>query len=61
MAAAVLTHAAGFFFGFPAAGLLSAVDYGLGFLDPDVLLVAVTLGCEGASVIGLGEVEWCWP
>jgi hypothetical protein len=56
LAAAVLTHAAAFFFVFPAAGLVAAVDFGLGFLDPAVFLVAVTVGCEGASVTGLGEV-----
>jgi hypothetical protein len=52
LAAAVLTVAAAFFFVFPAAGLVAAVDFGLGFLDPAVFLVAVTVGCEGASVTG---------
>jgi hypothetical protein len=52
LAAAVLTRAAGFFFVFPAAALVAAVDFDLGFLDPTVFLVAVTLGCEGASVTG---------
>ena len=50
LAAAVLTLAAAFFFVFPAAGLVAAVDFG--FLGPSVFLVAVTLGCEGASVTG---------
>jgi len=50
--ASVLTLAAAFFFGFPAAGLVAAVDFGLGFLGPAVFLVAVTLGCMGASVTG---------
>ena len=53
LAAAVLTLVA-FFFAFPAEGLVAAADYGLGFLGPAVFLVAVTLGCEGASVTGLG-------
>ena len=51
LAAAVLTLAAAFFF-FTAAGLVAAADFGLGFLGPAVFLVAVTLGCEGASVTG---------
>jgi hypothetical protein len=46
LAVAVLTLAAAFFFVFPAAGLVAAVDFGLGFLGPAVFLVAVTLGCE---------------
>jgi hypothetical protein len=50
LTAAVLTLAAGFFFVFPAAGLVAAVDLGFGFLDPAVFLVAVTLGCGCASV-----------
>ena len=50
--AAVLTLAAAFFFGFPAAGILAAADLGLGFLRLAVFLVAVTLGCVGASVTG---------
>ena len=50
LAAAVLTLAAAMFFGFPAAGLVAAVDFGLGFLSPAVFLVAVTLGCVGTSV-----------
>jgi hypothetical protein len=49
LAVSVLTLAAAFFV-FPAAGLVAAVDFGLGFLGPAVFLVAVTLGCEGASV-----------
>jgi hypothetical protein len=52
LAAAVLTLAAAFLFVFPVAGLVAAVDFGLGFLGPAVFLVAVTLGCEGASVTG---------
>jgi hypothetical protein len=52
LAAAVLTLAAAFFFVFLAAGLVAAVDFGLGFLDPAVFLVGDTLGCEGASVTG---------
>jgi hypothetical protein len=39
-------------FVFPTAGLVVAVDFGLSFLDPAVFLVAVTVGCEGASVTG---------
>ena len=54
LAAATLTLAAPFFFAFPAAGLVAAADFGLGFLGPAIFLVAVTLGCEGASVTGLG-------
>jgi len=58
LADAVLTVAASFFFVFPAAGLVGAADNGLGFLAPGVLLVAVTLVCEGVSVtdlvVGLG-------
>ena len=50
VAAAVLTLAAAFFFVFPAAGLVAAAYFG--FLGPAVFLVAVTLGCEGASVTG---------
>ena len=38
LAAAVLTFAAAFFFVFPAAGLVAAVDFGLGFLRPAVFL-----------------------
>ena len=52
LAAAVLTLATAFFFGFPAASLVAAVDFGLGFLGPAVLLLEVTLGCVGASVSG---------
>jgi hypothetical protein len=54
LAATVLTLAFAFFLVFPAAGLVAALDFGLGFLDPAVFLVAVTIGCEGASVTGLG-------
>jgi hypothetical protein len=49
---AVLTLAAAFYFVFPEAGLVAAVDFSLGFLGPAVFLVAVALGCEGASVTG---------
>ena len=52
LAVAVMTLAATFFFVFPGAGLVAAVDFGLGFLGPAVFLVAVTLGCHGASVTG---------
>ena len=52
LAAAVLTLAAAFFFVFPAACLVAAADFGLGFLGPAVFLVAVTLGCVGASLTG---------
>ena len=51
LAAPVLTLAA-FFLGFPAAGLLASVDLGSGFLGLVVFLLAVTLGCLGASVSG---------
>jgi hypothetical protein len=50
LATAVLTLAAAFFFVFPAADLVAAVDFGLGFLVPAVYLVTVTLACEGASL-----------
>ena len=52
LAAAVFTLTAAFFFVFPAAGLVAAADFGLGFLGPAIFLLAVTLGCEGASVTG---------
>jgi hypothetical protein len=52
LVATVLTLAAAFFFGFPAASLVAAVDLGSGFLGPAVIRVAVTLRCEGASVTG---------
>ena len=47
-----LSFAAAFFFVFPAAGLVAAAYFG--FLGPAVFLVAVTSGCEGASVTGWG-------
>jgi len=50
LAAAGLRLAAAFFFVFPAADLVAAVNFGLGTLGPVVFLVAVSLGCEGASV-----------
>jgi hypothetical protein len=52
LAAAVLTFAAAFFFDFPAAGLVAVVHLNSGFLGPNVFLVAVTLGCLCAFVIG---------
>jgi hypothetical protein len=52
LAFAVLTLAAAFFFVFPAAVSVAAIDFGLGFLGPAVFLVAVTLGCECVSVTG---------
>jgi hypothetical protein len=52
LAAAVVILAAAFFFIFPVAGLVADVDFGLGLLGPAVFLVAVNLGCEGASVTG---------
>ena len=55
LAAAVLILAAAFFFVFPAASLVAALDLGLGFLGPAVFLVAVTSGCVSASVTGSGE------
>jgi hypothetical protein len=56
LAAAVLTLAAAFFFGFPAAALGPAVDLGSGVLGVAVFLVAAPFGCSGASVAGWGEV-----
>jgi hypothetical protein len=52
LAVAFLTLAAAFLFVFPAAGVLAAVDFVLGFLAPAVFLVAVTLGSTVASVTG---------
>ena len=52
LAAAVLTLAAAFFFDFPAAGLVAAVDFGSGFLALAVYLVAVILSCLCLSVTG---------
>jgi hypothetical protein len=52
LVASVLTHEVALFFGFPAAGLRSAVDLGSGFLGLAVFLVSVTLGCSVASVTG---------
>jgi hypothetical protein len=52
LAAAVLTLAAAFFLGFPAAGCGPAVDLSSGFLGLAVFPVAVTLGCSDASVTG---------
>ena len=52
LTAAVVTLAAAFFLGFPAAGLVAAVDLGLDFLGLAVFLVVVTLVCLGASLTG---------
>jgi hypothetical protein len=52
LAAAVLTLVGAFFLLFPAAGLGPAVDLGSGFLGLTDFLVAVTLGCSGASMTG---------
>ena len=52
LAAAVLTLTAAFFFDFPAAGLVAAVDFDSGFLALAVYLVAVILGCLCLSVTG---------
>ena len=52
LAAAVFALAIAFFFDFPAAGLVAAMDIGSGFLGPPVILVAVTLDCLGTSVTG---------
>jgi len=43
LAAAVLTLATAFFYGFQARGLVAAVDLGLSYLGPAAFLVAVTL------------------
>jgi hypothetical protein len=51
-AATILTLAAAFFFGFPAGGLVAAVDLGSVFLGLAVILMAVTLSCVGVSVTG---------
>jgi len=45
LAASVLTHASGFVFGFPVAGLEAAVYFGLGLSGLSVFLMAVTSGC----------------
>jgi hypothetical protein len=50
LTAAILTLTAAFFFVFPAAGLVAAIDFGLGFLDLAVFLLGVTVACNGASV-----------
>ena len=55
MAAAVSAIVTAFFLGFAAAGLGAAAVLGSGFLGLAVLLVVVSLGCLGASVIGWGE------
>ena len=52
LAAEVLTLAFVFFFVFPATSLVAVIDFGLGFLDPAVFLVAFILGCEIVSVTG---------
>ena len=51
-AAKVLTHVPAFFFALPAADLVAAADFVLGFLGPAFFLVAVTLDCDHASVAG---------
>jgi hypothetical protein len=56
LAAAVLTLAA-LFLALPVARLGAAVHLGSGFLGLAVSLVAVTLGCSGASVTGGGVVS----
>jgi hypothetical protein len=60
LAAVVLTLAAIFLFGFPAAGLRNAVDLGWGFWGPAVFLVAVTLGCSDSSMTGWGGGFGLW-
>ena len=65
LASAVLTLAAGFFLGFPVAGLGAAVGLGSSFSGLAVLLLAVTLDCSGPTVTGSGEgfgleAEWWW-
>ena len=52
LAAAVSTLVAALFLGLTEAGLGAVVDLGSFFLGLDVFLVAVTLGCLGASVTG---------
>ena len=54
LAAAVSIFAAGFLLDFPAVCLGAAVDLGSRFSGLAVSLVAVTIGCSGASVTGLG-------
>jgi hypothetical protein len=50
LAATVLTIAAAFFFDFPTAGLMVAIDLGSGFLSWAAFHMAGTLGCFSASV-----------
>ena len=45
LAAANLTTIDAFFSVFPAAGLVAAVDFALGFIGPAVFQLAVILGC----------------
>jgi hypothetical protein len=52
LASADLTLAAAFFFIFAVAGLVVAVDFGLGLLGPTVFLVEVTLGSKSTCVTG---------
>jgi hypothetical protein len=52
LAVSVLALAADFFFVFPASGLVAALDFGLRFLGLTVILLAVPLDCDGASVTG---------
>ena len=59
LVAAVLTLAATFFLDFRKSGLVVSVDLGLEFLGPVFIFVAVTLGCDGDSVIGRGGNRNC--
>jgi hypothetical protein len=51
LAAAVFTLAAALFLGFPAAGLMAAVDLSSGFLGLALLLVVVSLGGLGSVTV----------
>jgi hypothetical protein len=52
LAAVVLTIVAAFLLALPVARLGAAVGLGSSFLGLAVSLVAVTIGCTGASVTG---------
>jgi hypothetical protein len=52
LAAVVLILTTAFFLVLPVARLGAAVDLESGFLNLAFFLVAVTLGCSGASVTG---------
>ena len=52
LAAAVSTLAVAFFFGFPPAVLVYAVELDSGFLGLVIFLLAVSLDCVGASETG---------